>query len=132
MIFGIGTDIVEIARIHKAIQGNERFAQRILTDFEMAEYCTSKHAARYLAKKFAAKEALVKAMGTGIGNGYSWQMIQVEHTSMGKPMFVFSSAVKQFMDDNHVVSCQLSVSDEQSYATAMVVIETAQSELPAK
>lgn len=124
MIFGIGTDIVEIARIQKAIVGSERFASRILTEFEMAEYLDSKHQERYLAKKFAAKEALVKAMGTGIGNGYSWQMMQIEHTELGKPYFVFFGAMKDFMTDKNIMNCQLSVSDEQSYASAMVVLET--------
>lgn len=123
MIFGIGTDIVEISRIQKAIVGSERFASRILTEFEMAEYVDSKHQEHYLAKKFAAKEALVKAMGTGIGNGYSWQMMQIEHTELGKPYFVFFGALKDFLDKQNVSNCQLSVSDEQSYATAMVVLE---------
>lgn len=124
MIFGIGTDIVEISRIQKAIAASERFASRILTEFEMAEYLDSKQQERYLAKKFAAKEALVKAMGTGIGNGYSWQMMQVEHTELGKPYFVFFGALKDFIADNDIVNCQLSISDEQTYATAMVVLET--------
>lgn len=124
MIFGIGTDIVEIARIQKAIVGSERFASRILTEFEMAEYVDSKQQERYLAKKFAAKEALVKAMGTGIGNGYSWQMMQIEHTELGKPYFVFFGAMKDFFADQHIVNCQLSVSDEQSYAVATVVLGT--------
>lgn len=123
MVFGIGTDIVEIERIQKATQSSERFAKRILTEFEMSEYDASKQPKRYLAKKFAAKEALVKAMGTGIGNGYSWQMMQVEHSELGKPVFVFNGAVEKFMSDNHIVSCQLSISDEKSYATAMVVLE---------
>ena len=123
MVFGIGTDIVEIERIQKATQASERFAKRILTDFEMLEYEVSKQPKRYLAKKFAAKEALVKAMGTGIGNGYSWQMIQIEHSAMGKPIFVFNGAVEKFMSDNLITSCQLSISDENSYAVAMVLLE---------
>ncbi|MFT6267701.1 MAG: holo-[acyl-carrier protein] synthase [Alphaproteobacteria bacterium] len=123
MIFGIGTDIVEIDRIKKAIQASERFALRILTVYEMTEYSINKYPSRYLAKKFAAKEALVKAMGTGIGNGYSWQMIQVEHTELGKPFFVFNGAVEEFMSTHHITNCQLSISDEQNYAMAMVVLE---------
>ena len=123
MIFGIGTDIVEISRIQKAMMGSERFAARILTEFEMAEYVDSRKQERYLAKKFAAKEALVKAMGTGIGSGYSWQMVQIEHTSLGKPYFVFFGAVKDFLADQNVSNCLLSISDELSYATAMVVLE---------
>lgn len=124
MIFGIGTDIVEISRIKSAMQRSERFALRILTEFEMTEYTDCKQQERYLSKKFAAKEALVKAMGTGIGNSYSWQMMQIEHTQLGKPYFVFFGAIKDYLADQNVANCQLSISDEQSYATAMVVLET--------
>jgi len=123
MIFGLGTDIVEISRIQKAVVGSERFASRILTEFEMLEYAQSKQQERYLAKKFAAKEAFVKAMGTGIGNGYSWQMIQIEHTELGKPYFVFFGAIKAFLETNNIANSQLSISDEQSYACATVVLE---------
>ena len=123
MIFGIGTDIVEISRIQKAMVGSERFAARILTEFELAEYADSRKQERYLAKKFAAKEALVKAMGTGIGSGYSWQMVQIEHTPLGKPYFVFFGAIKDYLAEYNVTNCLLSISDEQSYATAMVVLE---------
>ncbi|MFT4653388.1 MAG: holo-[acyl-carrier protein] synthase [Kangiellaceae bacterium] len=123
MLFGIGTDIVEIIRIQKAVSVSERFALRILTVDEMTEYSESKYPERYLAKKFAAKEALVKAMGTGIGNGYSWQMIQIEHNQLGKPFFVFNGAVKDFMSSHNISNCLLSISDEQHYATAMVVLE---------
>jgi holo-[acyl-carrier protein] synthase len=125
MLFGIGTDIVEIARIEKASEASIRFAKRILTDFELIEFQASKTPARYLAKKFAAKEALVKALGTGIGNGYSWQMAQIEHNDLGKPFFVFFDAMQTFMDEHDIINCQLSISDEQAYATAMVVLEAA-------
>lgn len=123
MLFGIGTDIVEIQRIEKAIAANERFAKRILTAAEVIEYSASKYPSRYLAKKFAAKEALVKAMGKGIGSGYSWQMMQVSHDDMGKPFFVFNGAIQTFMCEHNMLSCHLSISDEQNYATAMVVLE---------
>lgn len=123
MIFGIGTDIVEINRIHRAIEGSERFAARILTEFELAEYKECKHRDRYLAKKFAAKEAFVKAMGTGIGRGFGWQMMQVEHTDLGKPYIVCFGSVKEFLDQHKVNNIHLSISDEQSFATAMVVLE---------
>ena len=83
-VLGLGTDIVEISRIERAIEGSEKFAQRILTTFELAEYAQTKQKARYLAKKFAAKEALVKAMGTGIGRGVSWQMVQIVHDANKK------------------------------------------------
>jgi holo-[acyl-carrier protein] synthase len=122
VLYGIGTDIVEIKRILEVSRG-ERFALRILTSAEMAEYRLNKFPEHYLAKKYAAKEALVKATGTGIGNGYSWQMMQVEHDDLGKPYFVFFDKMKLFMQERKIVNCQLSISDEQAYATAMVVLE---------
>jgi holo-[acyl-carrier protein] synthase len=124
MIFGIGTDIVEISRIDKAMLNSERFAARLLTEFELEEFTKSKHAHRYLAKKFAAKEAIVKAMGTGIGNGISWQMIQIEHDDFGKPVVLVFGAAATFFEQQNIVSCHLSISDEQQYASAMAVIET--------
>jgi holo-[acyl-carrier protein] synthase len=123
MIFGIGTDIVEIARIEKAIQNSERFAVRLLTEFEYGEFTKSKQASRYLAKKFAAKEAFVKAMGTGIGNGISWQMIQIEHDVLGKPFVTLLAEAQNFVDKNAISAWHISISDEQNYATATAIIE---------
>ena len=123
MIFGIGTDIVEIARIDKAIQNSERFAVRLLTEFEYDEFTKSKQAARYLAKKFAAKEAFVKAMGTGIGNGISWQMIQIEHDALGKPIVTLFAEAQNFVSKNAISNWHISISDEQNYATATAIIE---------
>lgn len=123
MIFGIGTDIVEITRIQKAIDSNERFAERILTAFELAEYAQSKEKARYLAKKFAAKEALVKAMGTGIGRGIGWKMVQIVHDPNGRPLLVVFDGIEAFFKANKIGSWHISISDEQSYACATVLLE---------
>lgn len=123
MVFGIGTDIVEIARIEKAIQNSERFAVRLLTEFEYDEFTKSKQAARYLAKKFAAKEAFVKALGTGIGNGISWQMIQIEHDALGKPIVILFKEAQNFVSKNAISAWHISISDEQNYATATAIIE---------
>jgi len=125
MIFGIGTDIVEISRIEKAMSKSERFAQRILSPFEYEEFSASNQATRYLAKKFAVKEAIVKAMGTGIGNGISWQMLQIEHDDMGKPLLVASAGVQDFFDKHAIVRCHISISDERHYASANCVLEQA-------
>lgn len=123
MIFGVGTDIVEIDRIAKSIDASSKFAARILSEFEYQEYAKSKHPAAYLAKKFAAKEALVKAMGTGIGHGISWQMAQIEHDDKGKPYFKVTAAIAEFFERHDVRSCHLSISDERHYASAFVVLE---------
>lgn len=123
MIFGIGNDIVEIARIEKAMQNSERFAKRILTDFEYLEMQQSKHAHRYLAKKFASKEAIVKAFGSGIGNGIGWQMMQIEHDDAGRPIVKLFSTLEARFQAQGITHCHLSISDEQFYSMAMVVLE---------
>lgn len=123
MIAGIGTDIVEIARIEKATAASDRFAARILTDFEMHEMQQSNQAARYVAKKFASKEAIVKALGTGIGNGIGWRMMQIEHDELGKPVVKVFDELKNRFKKLGIVNCHLSISDEQLYTTAMVVLE---------
>lgn len=123
MIFGIGCDIVEIARIKEASEKNEKFAKRILTPFELNEWQQSKQPARYLAKKFASKEAIVKAMGTGIGNGMSWQMMQIEHQLSGQPMVKVFETVAAFFEAQEIKHCHISIADEQHYACANVVLE---------
>jgi holo-[acyl-carrier protein] synthase len=123
MIFGIGCDIVEISRIAEACQKSDKFAARILTDFEMTQWKDSKQPERYLAKKFAAKEAIVKAMGTGIGRGISWQMMQIEHEQSGRPIVRVFDAADTFFTSNGIAHCHISIADEQHYAVANVVLE---------
>lgn len=123
MILGIGNDIVEIARIEKAMTSSERFAARVLTAFEMQEMQQSKYPSRYLAKKFASKEAIVKALGTGIGNGIGWQMMQIEHDKWGKPLVVVNGELLSQFQQHGVTNCHLSISDENAYAMATVVLE---------
>ena len=79
-VVGLGTDIAEIERVEKALsRSGEAFAQRILTESEFEVFQQLKQKGRYLAKRFAAKEAAVKALGTGIGYGVSWQDITIGH-----------------------------------------------------
>lgn len=123
MIKGIGTDLLEIARIEKALGRSEKIARRILTDNELAEFSQSTQAARYLAKRFAAKEALVKALGTGIGNGVGWQHIEITKDALGKPLITLNSGA---LDRANLLGAQhyhLSYSDERDFIVAMVVIE---------
>ena len=84
-IAGLGTDIIEIARLNKSDATTERLAKRVLTPYELNLYVASNEPVRYLAKRFAAKEATVKALGTGIGNGVSWQHIAVSYTHLTLP-----------------------------------------------
>ena len=89
MIFGIGTDIVEVSRIESSInQFGDDFARRILADSEFASYKQSQIKPRFLAKRFAAKEAFSKALGTGLRAPATFQNIAVSHDALGKPILV--------------------------------------------
>ncbi len=90
MIFGIGTDIVSVSRIESALtRHGEAFARRILAEEEFADYATQAHPARFLAKRFAAKEALAKASGQGLRHPVTLHNIAVGHDALGKPALTF-------------------------------------------
>ncbi|RUO38234.1 holo-ACP synthase [Aliidiomarina shirensis] len=123
-IVGIGTDIVEIARIRLALQRQPALAKRLLTASEHDAFSAAKEPERYLAKRFAAKEAALKALGTGLQNGMSWQHIEVSHTSLGQPLLVFTHAAESLAKELAVSHQHLSLSDEAHYAQAMVILES--------
>ncbi|MCX7189361.1 MAG: hypothetical protein RLZZ541_618 [Pseudomonadota bacterium] len=125
MIFGIGTDIVEVARIEASIaQFGDEFAKRILADDEFSMYLQSKIKARFLAKRFAAKEAFSKALGTGLRDPATFQNIAVAHDDLGKPMLVLASELQDFLQSRQITKMHISISDERNLATAFVVLET--------
>lgn len=125
MIYGIGVDIVKIERIRNNIQRfGERFAQRLLTEAELAEYRTLRQPERFLAKRFAAKEAVVKAMGTGFREGLAFHLIGITHDALGKPGLVYSGPALNWIRANGVTDSLLSLSDEQDYAVAFVILLT--------
>lgn len=121
-IKGLGTDIVEIARVAEAVAKGDRLAQRVLTETEMTIYLQHKDKARYLAKRWAAKEAAAKALGTGIGRGISFQHFTITNDDLGAPLLRFSGAAKQLADDRAICDFHLSISDEVHYAVATVII----------
>ncbi len=125
MIFGIGTDIVEVARIEASIaQFGDDFAKRILADDEFFMYLQSKIKARFLAKRFAAKEAFSKALGTGLRDPATFQNIAVAHDDLGKPILVLASELQDFLQSRQITKMHISISDERNLATAFVVLET--------
>ena len=125
MIFGIGTDIVEVARIEASIaQFGDDFAKRILADDEFSMYQQSKIKARFLAKRFAAKEAFSKALGTGLRDPATFQNIAVAHDDLGKPILVLASELQDFLQSRQITKMHISISDERNLATAFVVLET--------
>ncbi len=123
-IAGMGTDIVEIARIANALERSARLAKRVLTDAELALFDAHGEPARYLAKRFAAKEAAVKALGTGIGNGISWQHIEVSNNELGAPVLQFFGEFAVMCQARGITGAHLSIADEQHYAVATVILES--------
>ncbi len=123
MIHGIGTDIVAVGRIEKAWQKHgDSFLDKILTVPEI-EYCLGKtNQAQHLAGRFAAKEAVLKALGTGLSQGISWQEIEV--SSDGGPcVAALSGQAKTIAQKFNIVKIFISISHEKEYASAMCVME---------
>jgi holo-[acyl-carrier protein] synthase len=124
MIFGIGTDIVEVSRIEDSLaRFGEHFAQRILTEREWQAFELSHTRARFLAKRFAAKEAFAKALGTGLRAPATFQNIGVAHDDLGKPVLDLAPELQALLDQRGIRFQHLSISDEKALAVAFVVLE---------
>jgi holo-[acyl-carrier protein] synthase len=124
VIFGVGTDVVEIERIEKALgRWGERFARRILCDPELKRFLGHRQPAAYLAKRFAAKEAFTKALGTGIHAPANWHGVWVRNLPSGKPMLEYSDPLKQLLLQRGVCGSHLSLTDERGVAMATVILE---------
>ena len=124
MIAGIGTDVVAIGRIRASLDRHgAAFAERILAASEMVEYAQVHDQARFLAKRFAAKEAFSKAFGTGIRAPATFHAIAVGHDELGKPFFVLGEVLAAEMEHRGWKS-HLSISDEKETVVAFALIET--------
>jgi holo-[acyl-carrier protein] synthase len=125
MIIGIGVDIAEIARVDElCARFGERFAARILTAQELLEYRGRRKSSSYLALRFAAKEAVAKACGTGIGAQLGFHDIQIEHDNAGKPVLRFLESASELVQRLQVRNALISLSDERHYVVAMAVLES--------
>lgn len=125
MIFGIGTDLVVVERLRELWQRHgERGADKLLAPEEHADCAASSDPGRFLAKRFAAKEALGKALGTGIRAPVLLPAIAVRHDSVGKPWFSYADPLAAWMDERGLVA-HLTLSDEAEHALAFVVVEKA-------
>ena len=125
MIFGIGTDIVRVARMQQNLERyQERFAARLLTPAELEDFRVYPKKANFLAKRFAAKEAAAKAIGLGFRHGLHLRDIGVAHDTYGKPSLVFSGFAAKFLEQHGIASAHLSLSDEEDLAIAFVTLET--------
>jgi holo-[acyl-carrier protein] synthase len=123
MIYGVGTDMVSVARMEKALaRGGERFAHRILAPGERAAFAAAAHPARLLAKRFAAKEAFGKAFGTGVAVPATLHSIEVIRDERGKPHFTCHGALAEIMASEKLCA-HLSLTDELDYVVAFAVIE---------
>lgn len=123
-ILGLGTDIVEIARIEAAIaRYGDRLAQRILSNSEWMQYQNHQQPARFLAKRFAVKEAAAKALGTGIRNGLAFHHFDVFNDALGKPRLQLHEEAMKLAMVMGVTSIHVSIADEQRYACATVILE---------
>ena len=124
MIYGVGNDVVEIGRIEKAlVRFGERFARRILCEPELRRFSGHRKPAAYLAKRFAAKEAFTKALGTGIRHPANWHGVWVKNLPSGKPVLEYSADLRSLLDKRGVTSAHLSLSDEREMAFATVILE---------
>ncbi|MGB9353981.1 MAG: holo-ACP synthase [Azonexus sp.] len=123
MIHGIGTDIVAVKRMHAMWErhGNKAL-EKLLAPEEIGEFTGTTDKGRFLAKRFAAKEALGKALGTGIRPPAVLPSIAVAHDELGKPMLVFHGRLAE-MIQNQRLTAHLSLSDEAEYAIAFVILE---------
>ena len=124
MIFGIGTDIVDLDRI-KAMKSHDDFASKILGPLEMEKYKKLKEDSKilYLGKQFAAKESLVKALGTGFRDPIFPKDIQVLRNDVGKPEVIFSDAVESYVQDLGITKSHVSLADESNHLIAFAILE---------
>ena len=125
MIFGIGTDMVEINRI-KNINSIDRFAKKILSKNELNFFNSLKQEKKitYLSKQFAGKEAVSKAIGTGITKLTRFKDIEILRDEKGKPILNAVDSFKKYMSDLGITKTHVSLSDERNYAIAFAVLET--------
>ncbi|MDH5784750.1 MAG: holo-ACP synthase [Chromatiales bacterium] len=123
MIFGIGTDIVSVARMEQALERHgDRFAERILATSELDEFRQSNKPAHFLAKRFAAKEAAAKAFGTGFRYGLAMNDFLIGHDGLGRPLLQFTGKAEEYRKRNAIGESFLSISDENEHAVAFVTL----------
>ena len=124
MIFGVGTDVVELARIEATYRRfGERFVRRILMDEELALFRDSKTPVRFLAMRFAGKEATVKAMGTGFAHGMWVRDVGITSNAWGRPLVIFSERGQQVCERLGIGAGHVSLTDDAGLVIAFAVCE---------
>ncbi len=124
MIIGIGVDTVLIRRIRDALNRHgTRLAEKLLTPLELQRFNAHSQPARYLAKRFAVKEAFSKAMGTGIRHPVTWRKIGTAHNKQGAPVIAMHPDLEKFALARGITHTHVSVTDEEQHAVAFVILE---------
>ncbi|MBE2257644.1 MAG: holo-ACP synthase [Rhodobacteraceae bacterium] len=125
MIAGVGTDIVAIARLGALYDRHgQRALEKLLSPRERLEFAGARQPARFLAKRFAAKEAFGKALGIGLAAPATLPNVAVVHDSLGRPVFEYAAPLAAYLAQRRLVA-HLSISDEQELAVAFVIMEQA-------
>lgn len=124
MIFGVGTDVVELARIQATYDRfGEHFVRRILMDEELALFRKSKWPVRFLAMRFAGKEAAVKAMGTGFRHGMWVRDVGITNNDWGRPLLIWSARGQKMCAKLGIASGHVSLTDDAGLVIAFAVVE---------
>ena len=124
MILGIGVDMVSVRRVEQSLERfGDRFARKVLSAEELARYRDASLPAAFLAKRFAAKEAVAKALGTGMRAGVHFVQITIARKKSGAPSIELSGAARQRADKLGVGTIHISISDEADHAIALAVME---------
>ena len=124
MILGTGIDIIEVARIASSYEKfGERFVNRILLPDEIAYCLTHKNPAPFIAARFAAKEAISKSFGTGIGAALGWQDMEIRRKESGEPFVILHGKGKILFEARGAKKLHISLSHTQNYAAAMAILE---------
>ena len=124
MIAGVGTDIAAVARLDRLYRRHgERCVEKLLAPSELTDFSRTSEPARFLAKRFAAKEAFAKAAGTGVRAPVLLPAIAVTHDELGKPAFACSAVLHDWLTARGVQRMHVSISDERTHCLAFVVFE---------
>jgi len=126
MIFGIGTDVIELSRIQTTFERfGDHFVQRILMDEELELFHRSKQPLRFLAMRFAGKEAVVKAMGTGFAHGVWLRDVGITSNAWGRPLVIWSERGQRVCDRLGIGAGHVSLTDDAGLTIAFAVVEAA-------
>lgn len=124
MIIGVGTDIVDVERIEKVYKKQgDTFAKRLLSDAELEEFKNQLYPERFLAKRWALKEAVSKALGTGIAQGVRFKDMTVAHQESGQPFLLLAGSTLEKSNELGITHWAISISDEKHHTVAFVVAE---------